>query len=606
MLSQGIANSMALTSVRVVAQEGAKMALGYRAVLATVATDANRDLILDILRIWATKKKRFPELPPTGTVENNTGATLTASSYRSEESVGLRWELAEDWNIPDNRPYVIGSTHRAIMHITIVRAGEKLWLWIDVDSPMLTIRDSSGETRTEIHASGTPAFVSKVLESVDMQDGLAKPLPGFQIVPTDSSVGELVEIVEDDNRVGAVFVTAPPFDVSVESWRQQSDARVYAMQGLGIGYVLTREAHAEFNRLAAFGHWVPAGGMRTFLPGARLGDPEDSFAHKLMHPSTLRDSDERRVRRILRRAQIQRLANLRLPNVLRDADYEFLRMRRLRPFEVLHEVDSGSLETEHLDTSQLVAELRTRLAEAEQMALHAIDENLNLVQERDDARFEAELERLDAETYYTRYSTTSREVDKLKKQISFLQSHVITLGGATPEVFATPEEAPEDYPGTFVELVERVSQLPGVQFTGSKDGVAELDEHSSLGEAVVAKAWDAFLTFDAYVKARQEGEFDQSLSHYITHASHGHLVRIGKVVWSEGETVRASPKYRKQRTFPVDPSVDSDGEMMMVAHVKLSNLTGVAPRIYFEDTYSAVNYVTVGYVGVHLDNTLTN
>lgn len=596
---------MALPGVRVVAQKGVNMALGYRAALATVATDENRDLILDILRIWATNKKRFPELPPTGTVENKTGATLTASSYRSEESVGLRWELAEDWDIPDNRPSVIGSTHRAVMHITIVRAGRKLWLWIDVDSPMLTIRDSSGETRTEIHASGTPAFVSKVLESVDMQDGLAKPLPGFQIVPTASSVGELVKIVEDDNRVGAVFVTAPPYDVSAESWREQSDARVYAMQGLGIGYVLTRDAHTEFNRVAAFGHSVPAGGMRTFLPGARLGDPEDSFAHKLMHPSTLRDSDERRVRRILRRAQIQRLANIRLPEVLRDADYEFLRMRRLRPFDVLHQVDSGHLETEDRDTNQIVAELRTRLAEAEQMALTAIDENLNLVQERDDARFEADLERLDAETYYTRYSTSSREVDKLKKQISFLQSQVITLGGATPEVFAAPEEA-ADYPGTFVELIERASELSGVQFTGSKDEVAELDEHSSLGEAVVAKAWDAFLTFDAYAKARQQGEFDQSLSHYITHASHGHLVRIGKVVWSEGETVRASPKYRKQRTFPVDRRVNKDGEMMMVAHVKLSNLTGVAPRIYFDDTYSAVKYVTVGYVGVHLDNTLTN
>jgi hypothetical protein len=582
------------------------MALGYRAVLTAQATDENRDQILSILRGWATNKKRFPELPPNGSVVNNTGAILTASSYRSEESVGLRWELVEDWDIPEHRPNVVDSTHRAVMHITLVRAEERLWLWIDVDSPMLTVRSTSEETRTEIHTSGTPAFVREVLESVEMRDGRARPLSEFQIVSSSTGVDELVEVLEDDSRVGAVFVTAPPREVPVERWCEESNSRVYAMQGLGIGYVLTREAQAEFNRLAEFGHWVPAGGMRTFLPGARLDDADDSYAHKLLHPSTLRDSGERRVRRILRSAQIQRLANIRLPNVLRDADYEFLRMRRLQPFDVLHKEDVRESHPEPVDSIREVEELRNRLAEAEQMALYAIDENRALALERDDSRLEADLERLEAETYYTRYSIANRQVDKLKKRLDFLQAEVIALGGATSELYAVTEDAVYDYPATFAELVDRVAELSGVEFTGNKDDVAELDEHSSLGEAVVAKAWDALITFDAYSRARDADEFDQSLSHYITHSTHGHLVRIGKVVWSEGETVRASPKYRKQRTFPVDRRVDKQGEMMMVAHVRLSNLTGVAPRIYFADTYSAVNKVTVGYVGAHLDNTLTN
>lgn len=53
--------------------------------------------------------------------------------------------------------------------------------------------------------------------------------------------------------------------------------------------------------------------------------------------------------------------------------------------------------------------------------------------------------------------------------------------------------------------------------------------------------------------------------------------------------------------------VYSEGRMpALAAHLKLSNLTGVAPRLYFLDTYSDVGYVTVGYLGSHMDNTLTN
>ena len=56
----------------------------------------------------------------------------------------------------------------------------------------------------------------------------------------------------------------------------------------------------------------------------------------------------------------------------------------------------------------------------------------------------------------------------------------------------------------------------------------------------------------------------------------------------------------------MNTKVDATAKALMVAHLKLSNLTAVASRLYFLPTYSDVGYVTVGYLGPHIDNTRTN
>lgn len=578
------------------------MPLGYRSVLTAKGTAENRDRIVEILRDWAVGKKRFPSMPAEGTVENNRGARLTAHSYKNETSAGFRWELVEDWDVPA-RQSVISSTRRAVLQITLVFSADKIWLWVDLDAPTLTVTGYDGKQRTELHAPGVPKFISLVLESVEMFDGKAAPLSGFQVIPTPAGVEELKEMLEDDTRVGAIFVTSPPAGTTTEEWRKKSDRRSYALQGLGVGYVLTQEALSEYNKGVSYGHTIPAGGMRTFLPGARLNDTDDEINHKLMHPTTLKNSDEWRVQRILRKAQIDRLASIRLPDELRDADYEFLRQRRLQPFAVLKQqvapTDSAELAKEN-------EELRTRLADAEKLANEAMDDLIRLEKELAVALADADAERYEAEFNYIHYSETRRDVEKLERQIEYMKRQLRELGANAEASNELPDESQTEYPETFEQLVEWIERVPGVKFTGSKEVAAELDEHTALGSAVITKTWDAILTFSAYSNARKRGEFDHSLSNYVSYPKHGHLVRIGKVVWTEGETVRDSKKLSRQRVFPVDTRVDENGELMMVAHLKLSNLTGVAPRLYFHDSYSDVGYVTVGYLGAHLDNTQTN
>lgn len=590
--------------------------LGYRTVLTADKTDDNIDGVLKVLKRWVVEKKRFPSMPAEGAVENVSGAVLTVSSFESDSATGLRWQLVEEWD-PPQWPGVEHSTKTAVTHITLVVAREMLWFWVDIEPPTLSMRDRTGRLVEDAQHSGTPSFMAEILEAVKMRDGLAEPRSGFQVISGASDIDRLVDIIQDATRIGAVYITSPPAGLPTDEWVEQSNKRSYAMQGLAVGYVLSRDALSEFNRRSAFGHSVPAGGMRTFLPGADLNDPADAINHRLMLPSTIRDSSDRRVHRILRAAQVKRLRGVRLPQVLREADYEFLRKRRMQPFDVLHQIQPEFKESVGEPKPELRGEaaentdLRRRLAEAEELAEEALSDISRYRAESEDAREQSELDQLEAEESYLRYSQISRENEKLKALIDYLRAQLVKSGSGEAAWLDTSEVSGGDCPVTFGELVDRLGnlqdpgQLSGIRFTGDRDEVRDLDEYSELGEAAVAKAWDALITFDSYVRMRDSGSFDHSFSTYVKNGAHGGVVRIGKIVWTEGQTAKTG-KLGEQRKFPVDQKVDPSGKKLMVAHVKLSNLKGVAPRMYFDDTYSSVGYVTIGYLGSHLDNTMTN
>ena len=220
--------------------EGAEV-LGYRTVLTADGTTENIDAILRVLRRWVIVKKRFPDIPAEGVVENASGAVLTVSSFQNESANGLRWQLIEEWE-PPQWLGVEHSTRTAVTHVSLVVSKETLWFWVDIEPPSLSIRDRTGRLVEDAQYSGTPSFMSEVIEAVRMRDGLAEPRSGFQVIGEVSGIDQLVDIVQDGTRIGAVYVTAPPASLSIDDWVEQSNSRSYAMQGLAMGYVLSSDA----------------------------------------------------------------------------------------------------------------------------------------------------------------------------------------------------------------------------------------------------------------------------------------------------------------------------------------------------------------------------
>ena len=75
----------------------------------------------------------------------------------------------------------------------------------------------------------------------------------------------------------------------------------------------------------------------------------------------------------------------------------------------------------------------------------------------------------------------------------------------------------------------------------TKKTLSKLDEHTVLGLAAVVNIWDALVTFNTYLRARDDATFDQSLRQFVTHQKdHSHRAQIGKIVWTEGETVKSN------------------------------------------------------------------
>lgn len=583
------------------------MAIGYRAILSAEYSQDTLDRIVEILRTWAIGKKGFTALPSNGdAVVNHLDATLVANEV--SESVrgisGYRWTLTEEWASP--KWYKNTETSRTgITQISLVFSQGQLWLWVDIEPPTLEYIDRTGRERTEQQPSGTPAFVSEILSEVEMHDGVESPVSEIEIIANEFHVQHLKRVLRDTSRRGAVYVTSPPVGTSDKDWLRRVKRVIGSIEGMGFGYMLNNETRDTFNGTIASGHGVTPGSIRTFLPGAELDEPKDAVRHRLLHASTIQESRDARLQRIIRNAQIEHLRNVDLPDALRDADYAFLRQKGLRTFEVLHTVDP-------VDTAVPVdartAELITRLHDAEDLLSMALDEHESLRKSSTTARAASEALRIENEETYLDIVDLRLGSERDRREIEYLRRELARSSSTgSAAAYGFDDEETNDYPMTFDDLLDRLEELSGIKYFGNRSDTEDLDEYSDLGDAAVMKAWDALVTFHAYAMAREEDRFEQSLSHYINNTQHGLPMRISKVKWSEGETVRTNGKMMAQRTVSGLPtSIDPSGSKLLVAHIALATGRAGSPRLYFEDTTAAAGFVTVGYIGAHLDNTLTN
>lgn len=579
--------------------------IGYQTVVSAPSEHGAMGSIINSLETWLTVRKKFQGLPKPGEkkVAAN-GAILEATeTLDSERNVsGYRLTLTEEWDPP--RWYSNHDNSRTgVTRISLVFGQERLWFWVDVEPPVLDYVDSSGVRRVEPQHSGTPAFVADVLARVDLVDGIESPSSEVQFLGAPGHVDHLESVLRDRSRRGLVYVTTPPEGVGDAEWAKNVQRILGRFEGMAFAFLLTGEARVNYNSRVADGHRIPAGSIRTFLPGADPSDPADSFRHRLLHASTISSSSPGRLQRIVRRRQVEHLRNAPLPDVLRDADYSFLREKSARAFNVVRE-DFSHGDQAHKKPS---SSIESALKDAEELLTLALDENQKLRDEAEGERLNAGLIRLENDEIYRNLQVLRCDKERLLREVDYLRQSLISSGGAEFAHSFADSGVEEFYPATFFELVGSLDKVPGVRFFGDRRFAEELDEYSDLGDAALQKAWDALLTFDAYVQAREGGRFSGSLSHYIKNAQHGYLMRAVGIKWGEGETVKGNSKMAAQRTVSGLPKeISKTGSKLLVAHVALATGRAGSPRMYFDDSYSAAGFVTIGYIGSHLDNTLTN
>ncbi|WP_230672579.1 hypothetical protein [Rathayibacter sp. Leaf248] len=574
------------------------MPVGYRSILSTETSTEHRERINEILAEWFVEKG-FENLPPQGSARVGE-ATVEVSAVEGRGIAARRWRLSETWTPPPW--YADADTSRlALIDVTVVETAERTWVWVDIEPPSLTLEDARGESRVEPQQTGTPRFVSRLIDAVPFVDGRAEPWADFQVIATPSHVEQLVDIVRDDSRIGAVYVSVPPDGVAVDRWSESLSRIVRGTQGLAVGYVVASAVADELGAQLGRFHRVPAGAMRTFLPGADPGNPEDGFRHRILQARSLADSDRRRLNRVIRNAQIAAIARTPLPRILREADYELLRASRAAPYQELERryaeattpTSSGEFDR------AFVEDLFEQYSRAQQEAQDSVLRLRELHDALDFARTERDDLVQQNDDLYDRLTEIRDRETRLSRRLFAVhpQDAVTLVVDPTPEI---------DYPATFGELLERMSELDGLLFLGDPDETRELDAQSALGVAAVKKAWDALATADAYVMCRREGVFSETLRGYIEQTPGGRFNRFPRVAWQESETVRNDPRMRRQRQVKAPVEISADGMIEMFAHVPLATHRGNAPRLYFRDTYSSNGLVLVGRITGHLDTAGTN
>jgi hypothetical protein len=167
---------------------------------------------------------------------------------------------------------------------------------------------------------------------------------------------------------------------------------------------------------------------------------------------------------------------------------------------------------------------------------------------------------------------------------------------------------PPQPPGSFEDLLARLEDaaLPGVMFTGDASYALDLDACDPFGNWA-AKAWQMLRAVDGYAQARQAGEFSNGLHAYLSQPPPGRPgYSVGAHASQESESVEQSPRFRSFRELPVPHAVCASGRLFMGAHFKIAKKGIISPRMHYFDDTANTGKVYVGYIGRHLQNTLTN
>ena len=170
---------------------------------------------------------------------------------------------------------------------------------VDIDAQSASTEPSRPTTM------GVPRFVRNMLEEFDCDDN-GITLSNDPRVLHAEDVDTLIKELGEDDHHGLVLVAGTPEDFPVDRWKSLIDSKVTCgTAGQSAVYVLDAKATEAFNAKVSPRHEVLPGGLRTFLPGAHLNEPQDGIRHKFLVPGSIADdvACQRAARAIERRAR---------------------------------------------------------------------------------------------------------------------------------------------------------------------------------------------------------------------------------------------------------------------------------------------------------------
>ncbi|MDJ0357675.1 hypothetical protein [Paenarthrobacter sp. PH39-S1] len=571
------------------------MPISYRSILSVPSSST---LIADVDKVvasWLESKQITVPLLPGTTIHDN--QEISRIDWSNEVVASRRWQLREHWDEPiwftgDRQPERI-----AVTSITVIQGRDQARIWVDIDAPVLRYTNRLGEEVTEVQESGTPRVIRALIADLETNDGAAHPFAAPLVVRTVKHVQELVTILADDQRIGSSLVSSPPLGIESAQWVTVVADLTRGLDGMATSYVIDPEQLKEFNTAAGAALSIGPGSLRTFQPGVKLGIPADAFRHRVLSARKIRETPLKKIARMLRNAEVKRLADLRLPLILRDVDYGLLRSQRYQPLQGIEELREETKTVAEERDIDLALQLNDRLAaELERQkkdALDALEQAIGLMTQLDDLRETIEIMELET-------SEVAARADESQDTVEVLRRRLIGLTAVAEAYAPLTDDERTIYPESFDDLVDRLEDFDRLSFVGDAETARALDEHPNMTVAV-HKAWDALASLQDYAALTSDGSWTGGgIYSYINDGGHSGRCRLLGFRSTESDTVQNNPGMIAQRTVTVPATVHSTGRLMMTTHVALLNGRAGAPRMYVYDNVSSDGRVYVGYLGEHL------
>lgn len=581
------------------------MAIAYRSIMSANPDAKSATYLISEVESWLKSKNCKPGF------EGTYFANKTKFSHfqiSNEEFSAMRWQIDEIWELGPKYLDAKEKDKHGISTITLVKTAHKTWVWVDVDSPVGSWARPDGQVVSGTVETETPRVVKSIIENCEVFDGIAEVSPTPLIVATNRHLEELLEILEDDRRYSAIFVSLPPLGVSSEDWARQITAITDRSKGIACTYVLDQSLQAKFVELVGFKHSVNPGSMRTYLPGVKVFDFVDAYRHKLLTAAKLQSENFRHLSKMLKSAQINRLATAKLPRVLLEADQALSRAQRFdsRPFEALNS-DLAVASLEKKVESGLTTEPKNDKVHEEeaqfwkQIAEEYADENAILKMQFEDSKSTENF----IEELYGEIARLSIERKGQEDLIGLLRTELTKLGSQDAFVLEVDEGNATKVPDTTEELIDSINSVPFMEFVGDRETAVRLDDAPNIWPGLV-RVWETVLALSAYAQKKVSGEFQGGAKQYMESTLHNGL-KVSGIKWRESESVLNNPKLERQRRLKVPTSMEPSGELTFVAHIAFGSKAQNYPRMYFFDAlHTDFKKIAIGYIGEHLDNTLSN
>ncbi|WP_028648378.1 hypothetical protein [Nocardiopsis sp. CNT312] len=460
-----------------------------------------------------------------------------------------------------------------------------------------------------------PEAARMLLEAVDAHDG-GHPMPAEPRIVRgrDAALVEgLVSAINDPERRMALLATGPPEDVTVADWRTAMASALSRCTGMCAGYVLDRTALGRVGGKLPEGLDIPAGGVRTFLPGVRTDDTADASRHPRMSPATLDTAREReRIRSwvgaTLSREIRENALETALPEPLRaidaflDEEVREVRSRRARPLSAPRLLPSLRIGQPYHDPA--AAQAREELEQQNQRLREEVTRLGARVTELSEERQELLAESTDLSE---ELASAREQLRASRHEARWLRSKAHDAGLFRLAAAPAPRDTqlpPPTRVGGLLEQITDGSALPHLFFTiEDHDSVYELSDSRKEG-LWVTRAWEALLALNDYARYQFDNPGSGLGFHsYLRETPDGYqVIPVKRLASQESDYVRNRGKLNEKRMFRVPEEVSPDGRVPMYAHIKLDTEYGICPRLYFYPHLGpgTTNRVYVGYLGRHL------